>query len=403
MPIDRYRRVLAVPAVRSVLLLGLFIRIPLFAGFVVLTLHVVGTLHRSYGQAGLLTAVVTICVALGGPWRGRLLDRVGLRRVVLPCVLVGGACWCLAPFEGYWPLLGLASLAGLFVVPTFSIIRQAVIVASPQDDRRTALSLDGVAVEVSYIAGPLIGVWLVGLWGTAWVLFTIEMTSVVGGIALWLANPTVRAQDGASEDADGSAAPATPRRSWVAALGVYCVAAATTTMVLSGADVSLVAALRSWHHIPSLGTVIAAWGLGSIVGGLVYGALHRSVPVFLLLSALGATTLPIALSGSVPTLVVLVFVAGLFCAPTITATVEGASHAVPLRVRGQAMGWHGSAMTAGSAVGAPLAGYAIDRFGFGAGFAAVSVAGLLVAASGAGLAGARQVRVRHRVLEPARQ
>ena len=47
-------RVLALRDVRRALLLGLAMRIPMWAGGVVLTLHVVTHLHRSYGAAGLL-------------------------------------------------------------------------------------------------------------------------------------------------------------------------------------------------------------------------------------------------------------------------------------------------------------------------------------------------------------
>jgi predicted MFS family arabinose efflux permease len=71
------------------------------------------------------------------------------------------------------------------------------------------------------------------------------------------------------------------------------------------------------------------------------------------------------------------------CAPTITATVDQASRAVPESVRGEAMGWHGSAMTTGSALGAPLAGVAIDGWGYPGGFVAVGLVGL--AAAGIGL------------------
>ena len=55
------------------------------------------------------------------------------------------------------------------------------------------------------------------------------------------------------------------------------------------------------------------------------------------------------------------------------------------------MGWHGSAMTAGSAVGAPLAGFAIDLGGWRWGFLVVSAVGVLVAgpACSAGPATAR--------------
>jgi MFS family permease len=47
------------------------------------------------------------------------------------------------------------------------------------------------------------------------------------------------------------------------------------------------------------------------------------------------------------------------------------------------MGWHGSFMTAGMALGAPVAGLAIDTFGWEAGFTLVAIVGLLVAVAGA--------------------
>ena len=59
----------------------------------------------------------------------------------------------------------------------------------------------------------------------------------------------------------------------------------------------------------------------------------------------------------------------------ITATAEGVAGCVPEQVRGEAMGWHGSALTIGSAIGAPLAGAAIDAIAPWAGFAVVGATG----------------------------
>ena len=130
--------------------------------------------------------------------------------------------------------------------------------------------------------------------------------------------------------------------------------------------------------------MLALWGVGSLVGGLVYGAWHRSFSVFWLLGGLAAATAPVALAVGVPSFAVLVTVSGVLCAPTITATVEQLSRLVPERFRGEMMGWHGSAMTAGSALGAPLAGFAIDRGGWQWGFVVVSAVGVLVAVRRAG-------------------
>ena len=380
-PLDPYRRVLSVPAMRQALVLGILVRIPIFAGGVLLTLHVVQTLHRDYGAAGLVTAAATICIAVSGPWRGKLLDTKGLRRVVLPSLVVTAICWSIAPFVNYLPLLLLAALAGLFVVPTFSIIRQAVIAAVPESDRRTALSLDAVAVEMSFMVGPLVGVWAATIWPTAWVLFSIEMLGVLAGVGLYLANPVMHADPGDADDEDQPL----PRRAWFRPQFLaMCAAAAATTIVLSGCDIAFVAALRQFDKVSLIGPVLAFCGLGSVIGGFVYGMLHRSISAFLLLGGLSLATIPIALAPSVWPLAALGFVAGLLCAPTITATVDQLSRVVPDAARGEAIGWHGSAMTAGSALGAPVAGLAIDQWGWGGGFVSVSLVGVLVAVVGAG-------------------
>lgn len=375
-----YRSVLSSTAVRRVLLLSFLIRIPMWAGNVILTLHVVAHLGRSYGAAGLVAAAATVALSVSAPWRGRRLDRVGLRRTVAPSLVVLTACWCVAPFVGYWPLLGLASLAGLFVVPTFSIVRQALMAAVADDQRRSALAVDSVVIELSFMVGPALGVVLATAWSTPWAMLTCELASVLGGLLLYLVDPPLRAASDAADDA--TAAPLKVR-DWLglqvaAVLGM----AAAATVVLSGTDVAVVAVMRSLHETGAIGLVLAMWGFGSALGGLVYGALRRPVPLPLLLGLLGATTLPVALAGSVLTAAVLLFVAGVFCAPTITATVDALSRAVPERARGEVMGWHGSAMTAGSAAGAPIAGVAVDRLGAGAGFAVTAVAGLVVAVAG---------------------
>lgn len=372
-----YRRVLANRGARLPLVLGVLVRTPLFAGGVVLTLHVVSTLHRSYAEAGLVTAVAFTCVSISGPWRGRLLDRLGLRRVVLPSMAVLAACWSVAPFTGYWALLGLSAIAGLFAVPSFSIIRQAVLTAVPDEDRRAALALDGVLVEVAFMIGPVAGVLAATTWATSWVLFGVEMFGVGAAALLWLANPAITREAVQAREA-------VPRRQWLRmGFVAVCAAAGTATLVLSGTDLSIIAALRHFDAASLIGPVLAVWGLGSMLGGLVYGALHRPIPAYWLLGALAAVTAPMALARDPWSLGALAFVAGLLCAPTITATVDQLSRLVPESARGEALGWHGSTMTIGSSLGAPLAGVAIDWWGVGGGLVVVSAVGFAVAVLGA--------------------
>ncbi|MFD4429991.1 hypothetical protein [Nocardia sp. NPDC058497] len=95
-----YRGVLSIGAVRNIVLLGALVRVPHFAGAVLLAVHVVETLHGSFLQAGTLAMVVTVCVATSGPWRGRMVDRFGLRATIAPAIVLGAVCWSVAPFVG---------------------------------------------------------------------------------------------------------------------------------------------------------------------------------------------------------------------------------------------------------------------------------------------------------------
>ena len=309
MDLGAYRPVLANRDTRQALLLGFLIRVPMWAGAVILTLHVVTSLGRSYGEAGLVTAASTVAVAVSGPWRGRLLDRIGLRRTVGPSLVVQAVCWSIAPWVGYAPLIAFAALAGLFVVPTFSILRQVIIRSVPSDQRRTALSLDSSATELSFMAGPAIGVWLATSWDTGWALLVCELTSVAAGFVLWLVNPPLTSESAESEpgrdttgeqvagDEPGEAARAeaiaassagggadvvTPGRAirgfiTFPVAAVY-LAAACSTLVLSGTDVSIVAALRTFEATGSIG-----WVLGPLGRGFArrWPALRRLAPFLL--------------------------------------------------------------------------------------------------------------------------
>jgi len=373
---SKYAEVLRVREVRSTLLLGLVIRVPLWAGFIAITLHVVSGMGRSYSEAGLVSFAGTIAVAISGPWRGRRLDHVGVRRTIGPQLLVLAAVWSVAPWVDFWPLLALYVVAGLATIPTFSVVRQVLITAVRDEQRQTALSLDAFATEVSYMIGPVLGVLLATTIPTSWALVVTQFTAIAGGAALWLLDPRVTHDDHEPTERGHW-------RSWISpAVLAVLGAGAASTLVLTGTDLGIVAALRSMDEQPSIGWVMAVWGLGSAIGALVYGALQRPIPVFLLLLALSLLTLPAALANGAMMLAGLLFVAGLLCAPTITATVDHLSRIVPVNVRGEAMGWHGSAMTFGSAIGAPVAGVAIDHQGWEAGFLLTAAVGALVAVVG---------------------
>lgn len=90
--------------------------------------------------------------------------------------------------------------------------------------------------------------------------------------------------------------------------------------------------------------------------------------------------------------------AGLLCAPTLTALSDELTRITPAPVRGLAMGVQGSAITLGAALGAPLAWTVVDHDPPGWGFVAVGGTGVLIAAVALAvqhLRGRRWTRTRH--------
>jgi predicted MFS family arabinose efflux permease len=286
-------------------------------------------------------------------------------------------------------LLVLAFVGGLFGLPIFTVIRLSLSVLAPTDQRRTAFSLDGVGTEASFILGPTLGVLIATTVSTQAALVAVAVATLAVGVAVMVIDPPTRSAPGSPARAEGSQdAVRPPRAAWfgpglVAVLGV----AVGATVVLAGTEVSLVAHLREHGAMQLTGAVLAVWSAGSMIGGLVYGGFNRELSPFWLLMALGLLTVPVGLATSPTALALTILPAAALCAPVIAVTSEKVSRLVPEAARGEALGWHGSALQIGSAVGAPLAGVALDASGAWAGFAAAGTAGAVLALAGLVLVG----------------
>jgi MFS family permease len=378
MAFDPYRRVLALPGVRALWVLMLLARLPVAAGGVVLTLYVVLGLDRGYGAAGLVGAACTVGGSIGSPLMGRLVDRRGLRTMLMLCTASELAFWFSTPWLPYPALLASSLLTGVVMLPVFAVARQALAALVPVEQRRTAFSMDSISVEVSFAVGPAAGVLVATMVSPTAAVLATGAAVVAAGTALYVLNPPVRSEAELLEPGE-----VPPRQAWLtpALLGVLLVSCGAT-LVLSGTDVALVATLREAGQVPLTGAVIAAWCLASAVGGFVHGAVRRSLPPVVLLGLLGLFTLPLGVAGGWWTLALALLPAGSLCAPTVASTGEAISRLAPAAVRGEAMGLQGSALTLGAALGAPLAGVVIDRSSPAWGFGAAGCGGLLFAALG---------------------
>lgn len=395
MSLTPYSRLLARPAVLRLVLVGLVARIPHAATGVVVTLHVTSTLGYSYGAAGVVTASMTIGMAIGAPWRGRRVDRIGLRRALVPTVLVESAVWIAAPHLAYQALVVAAFVAGAFLVPVFSVVRQSLAVLVPPAEQKTAYALDSVCAELTFMLGPVLGVLLATQVSTTAALLTIGASTVGAGVVLIWTNPPTRSEQEVTADDPGALdhddrSPLRSPRIWA-----ILAAGTAASLVLTGTDLSIVAQLQDQGASEAIGWVVAVWAFGSVIGGLVYGASHRSLPPLALVLAMSLLTIPAAFAGSVWTVAVAVVIAGLFCAPALSSITAALVASVSERRRGEVLGWSGTASTMGGALGAPLIGVAIDRASPQAGFLASALIGVVLTAVGLLLLGAvrgRQAR-----------
>ena len=391
MPTTTYRDVLRLPGVAALYGVSFVARMPAAMVGVVLTLHVVTTLGRGYAQAGVVAAAATVGIALGGPWRGRRVDRQGLRRALAPSVVVESAVWLAAPHLGYEALVVAAFVAGLFVVPVFPVTRQALAVLVPRERQHSAFALDSVGTELTFMLSPVLGV-LLATRSSTLALSVVGVATVGGGLLLMWTNPPTRSAPDLAED--DHAAPG-PVRVLSSSLVVLLITNLAATFVLIGTDVSLVATLTESGRSSDVGWMIALWAGGSAIGGLVHGARRRGASPLALVAVLAGATLPLALAAPVPwALALAVVVAGVPCAPALAAINAALVALVPERRRGEVMGWSGTTATVGNALGAPVVGAVVDGAGPSAGFLCAAGAGLLVV--GAGLLVRRAVRAEAR-------
>ena len=411
-----YRELLAIRPIRRLLLVGMIARIPHSAAGVLLTLHIVLTLGQGYAAAGAAAAVMTIGIALGAPWRGRRVDTVGLRTALIPSVISETVIWSVVPHVSYQWLLPLVFVGGLLTLPIFSVVRQSLGVLADGDQRRTAFALDAITTEMVFMIGPAAGAVVATSGFTTAGLTVVGVATSLAGLFLMWFNPPTRSQgmtaecaedeqhaaeaavvstapahvqEAAAELAPACAAATAAQRglrgklaggfAWfTATVAALFAVAAGAGMVLSGTDVGIVAALEIGGHQSEIGIVFVFWCAASVVGGLVYGAMHRPVPPIILLLGMAALTLPMAFAHDTWTLAFVSVLPGLLCAPVLSAASEKVADLVSEERRGEAMGWYGSALTAGVALGSPLAGIFIDVMGPSGGFVSVGAAGVVL-------------------------
>ena len=360
------RRILAVPGALRFSATGLVGRLPIaMEGLGIVLLVVAET--DSYGYAGTVAGATTVANAVGTLAQGRYIDRLGQSRLLPPLILAwGGSLGLLvAAVHGDWPrwiVFGFAVLVGLSLPPVGTCIRArwSYVLDDPRQVQ-TGYALESVVDEAVFITGPI----LVTALATAWDPVAGLGAAVLAGVGgtLYLSaqrgteppgHPVVR------EVADR------PRMPWRTVVPIAVVSLGLGSL-FGSAEVTTVAFAEEAGQEGITGVLLAFWALGSLLAGLVTGAIQwRRGTAFRLkvgTAALALSMAPLALIEPIWLMALALFLAGFAIAPSLIATLSHIEQTVPAARLTEGMSLGHVGLAAGLAPGSALAGVVVDAAG----------------------------------------
>jgi MFS family permease len=400
MPSASYRALLRTPGAAAFFLTATVGRV----GIAMTSLGIVWLVHArtgSYATAGLVTGGFAVTEAVAGPQLARLTDRFGQSRVLPPALLahaaaVGTLLALVTVGVPAWLMTAGGVLVGA-TIPQLGALSAARWAALLHGDRApalpTAFTLESVANETAYLAGPVL-VSVLGATGHPALGTTLAGVFVVGGGLCFAAQHRTAPPPASGAGGQSRAGRSLLTPGFAVLVGVNlalgCFFGATQISVTAFAVEHGTADAAAW--------LFAVSSCASVLAGSVYGLRRwRAAPRIQLTVAaawLAAGCLPLLVAGSPLELGFGIALTGLAIAPLLALCSVLAESAVERAVLTQAFVWLNSATAAGSAGAAAVAGWAVDAHGPHGGFAMAAIAtGVMTALAVAGL---RALRARSR-------
>ncbi|HAX9724808.1 TPA: MFS transporter [Serratia marcescens] len=364
---------------------GLIARLPIsMTGIGIITM--LSQVRGSYWLAGAVAATFAFSMALLAPQIARAADRYGQSRVLPYATGVSALALLLLLICTHyrapdWTLFVFAALAG--GMPSISAMVRArwseIYRGTPQ--LHTAFSFESVLDEVAFIVGPPIAVGLsVALFPEAGPLAAALL--LVAGVSAFAWQKSTQPPVYPRNNQRQRAILAMP------SIQILVLALIALGTIVGTVDVISVAFAEQQGQPAAASIVLSVYAGGSCLAGLIFGAIKLPSPLprqFLYAAfATALTTLPLLWVHNVLTLAAAMFVAGLFFAPTMIVAMGLVERLVPPSRLTEGLTWMVTGLGVGVALGAALAGLAIDAVGIKAGFGVTLTAGLVVLLVAAG-------------------
>jgi predicted MFS family arabinose efflux permease len=365
--LERYAALFRAPSVRSVVSAGLLGRLPLGMlplGNVLLIRHA----GESYAVVGVVVAAVSIANGISSPLIGRLIDRAGLTRVLLPLavlfpisiiVLVALADRHAAPLV----LAASAAASGVTLPPLGACVRSLWPTMLPSPDlKETAFALEASMQEVSFVLGPVLVGAIAATTSPAIGMLTAGALSCVGTIWFALTRPAQAASRNVHEGPRS-------RRGALASHGVRTVILACIALGIAfGAVEVTMPAFAEVHATRAEGSLIlTCFALGSLIGGFWAGTraapLRPELRFAGMLALLGCALIPPLVAPSLLVMCAIMIVAGMPIAPAVGASYGLVDRLAVAGTSTEAFAWLTTAIVAGMSIGTAVSGVLVAHGG----------------------------------------
>ncbi|MEW2082417.1 MFS transporter [Streptomyces sp. NPDC005283] len=341
--------------------------------------------QRTYSTGALVVAVS----ALGGlstPLRGRLLDRYAYGVVlwtilVIHTVLVG-ALMVNEHVQGpFWITVASALLGNLAAPPIGVVTRVMWRSVTTETSRPAALAFDSVLADAGFILGPTMAALAcvtLAPWAglTAAVFFTAVATLL---LPKNIGDDKSPAQQGERH----WAGPLASSRLVLLLGAALCFATAVSVL-----EIALATPDESKDSQLLGGLLLSVLSIGSIVGGLLIGAMTPALaeratrlPVLLVVLAVFSTALTVGNGAGWLVAVPLCLLTGLSFGPSFVAVYGRSGDLAPPGTAAETQAWVGTALQLGSAAGAGAGGVLLDVWGRAGALALAPVAAVMGAVS----------------------
>jgi MFS family permease len=361
----RYADVLSAPGVAGVVCAALLGRLPTGMAPLAIVLLLRGE-GRSYAVAGVVVAAGSVASAIGWPLWGRLVDRLGQVRVLLPLGVVypvafAGLALLATQGASVIALAACSALAGATLPPIGACMRALwPSLLGTQGLRDTAFALEAWLQELFFVFGPLLAAAIAVAATPSAAIVTAAALVAIGTI--WFAlTPSVRAVE---------RSPRAPSRA-----GAFGSAAVRTVMLATFAmgiafgivEVAMPAFGEEHGSRAQGGFALSCFALGSLLGGLWIGTRPPTrglaVRFTLALVALAVFLVPPLVAPSIAVMCALMLIAGLPIAPAFAASYGLVDALAVPGTTTEAFALLGTAIVAGLSLGTSMSGAAIEQLG----------------------------------------